>query len=371
MKIGIDCRCLTRRPTGVSKLLADFIIAMRDYLPEWELYLMAPSEFHEAVLMLEGSNVKKVVCPLPTLNKHLVWYNIEFIRQCIKYKVDVMWTPSPSRTMFCPNGIKQMVSVNDVVAKEFRTTLSFHNKLIGQSSFDSSIMKADLIISISDYTKRKVEEYFPKRKQCDILVACSCSELFRYEKVPEMEIREIKAKYEIKDKFLLFVGTLEPRKNLVFLLDVMQKLHDEMPDLRLLVVGGRGWKSSSLSEKYNSPSFPREAVIFADYVDIQQLRKLYTITDCFVSAALNEGFGLPQLEAMRCGAPVVTAHNSAMIEVVEGRGITVEGYEIKDWIQAIKQALALDRQALKYDLEEYEWKSITKRLKEYVESHMK
>ena len=60
-----------------------------------------------------------------------------------------------------------------------------------------------------------------------------------------------------------------------------------------------------------------------------------------------------------------------MIEVVEGRGITVEGYEIKDWIQAIKQALALDRQALKYDLEEYEWKSITKRLKEYVESHMK
>lgn len=202
------------------------------------------------------------------------------------------------------------------------------------------------------------------------MVACSCSELFRYEPVPESEVAVIKQKYGITDKFLLFVGTLEPRKNLSFLLDVMQMLYKEQPSLKLLVVGGRGWKSSSLSEKYNNPVFPRDAVIFADYIDIQLLRKLYTITDCFVSAAINEGFGLPQLEAMRCGAPVVTAHNSAMIEVVEGRGITVKDYDISDWCNAIKKALQIDRNELHYDLEEYEWKNIILRLKEYIESHI-
>ncbi len=345
------------------------IIAMQSFLPEWELYLMAPSEFHEAVLPINGRNVIKVICPLRVLNKHLIWYNTEYIRQCKRYKVDIMWSPAPSRPLFVPSGIRQFVSVNDVVAKEYSNSQSFHNKLIGQTSFNASILKADLILSISNYTKQKIEEYYPDRRQKDILVACSCSELFRYEPVSESEKTKIKQKFGIFDKFLLFVGTLEPRKNLVFLLNVMEAIHKEIPTLKLLVVGGRGWKISSLSQKFNGPNYPREAVVFADYVDIILLRKLYSITDCFISAALNEGFGLPQLEAMRCGAPVITAHNSAMIEVVEGRGITVKGYNINDWCEAIKKALEIDRATLNYNLDEYEWETITRRIKEYVESN--
>ena len=137
MRIGIDCRCLTRRPTGVSKLLADMVIAIRTYLPEWELFLMAPSDFHEAVLPLCGEKVVKVICPLPVFNKHLIWYNTEYIRQCLKHKVDIMWTPAPARPLFVPSSILQFVCVNDVVSKEYKSTQSLHNKLIGQSGFDA------------------------------------------------------------------------------------------------------------------------------------------------------------------------------------------------------------------------------------------
>lgn len=369
MRIGIDCRVMTRRPTGISKYLADAIIAIHEYIPDWELYLIAPEMIHSETLSLEGERIIKIISPLPVFNKHLLWYNTEFVRLCCKYKVDLIWSPFPERPIYVPGHIRQMVTVHDVVALEYQKTQSWHNKFFGVLNFKKSIMQADLIWCNSHYTHGKIDDYFPVRKQKEVLVADSCSELFRKRTLSEEEKTKIKQEYGITDQFLLFVGTLEPRKNLVFLLDVMKRLHQEMPKLKLLVVGGKGWKLTNLSEKYNSQDFPKEAVVFADYVDIKKLRNLYLMTDCYVSAALNEGFGMPQLEALRCGAPVVTAHNSAMIEVVEGRGITVRGYDVNDWITAIKQGLTINRQTLKYDLEEYEWKNITLRLKKYVETY--
>ena len=104
--------------------------------------------------------------------------------------------------------------------------------------------------------------------------------------------------------FLFFVGSFQPRKNLPFLLSLMPDLYKK--GLQLLVVGGKGWKNTSISEIINSPGFPSEAVVFAKFVTNEQLADLYKIAECFVSTSLNEGFGLPQLEALKCGCPVVT-----------------------------------------------------------------
>jgi glycosyltransferase involved in cell wall biosynthesis len=98
---------------------------------------------------------------------------------------------------------------------------------------------------------------------------------------------------------------------------------------------------------------------------------LYNIADCFVSTSLNEGFGMPQLEAMMCKCPVVTAHNSAMIEVVAGRGVTVEGWQEQKWLDEICRVVDLGRDSFYADdlnLRQFDWTFIIKGLVRYIGS---
>ena len=169
----------------------------------------------------------------------------------------------------------------------------------------------------------------------------------------------------------MFVGSLEPRKNLSFLLKVFKEFR-KRNDLRLVIVGGTGWGNTGIADIINEPDYPREDVLFAGYLDMSELRLLYNTAECYVSTSLNEGFGLPQLEAMNCECPVVTSHNSAMIEVAEGAGITVEGWDTGKWTESIEYALNNRELIVSRQNERrknYTWEKVTKGLLEYMEDN--
>lgn len=149
----------------------------------------------------------------------------------------------------------------------------------------------------------------------------------------EEQRKSILIKYGVSEKFLLFVGTVEPRKNLDFMLELMPGL--AQAGFSLLVVGAKGWGRNRIVTTLQRDGFPTDRVIMAGYVPSEDLVKLYNMAAVYVSTSLNEGFGLPQLEEMHCGCPVVSPHNSAMIEVVAGAGRTVEGWVIGTWQNAI------------------------------------
>ena len=135
-----------------------------------------------------------------------------------------------------------------------------------------------------------------------------------------------------------------------------------------MVVGGKGWKNTDLKDIIESPSFPKESTIFCGYVSNEDLVMLYHTAACFVSCALMEGFGMPQLEALLCGCPVVTAHNTAMIEVAKGKdgAVTVEGYDKEKWIHAIVKMLQERPNVNLQQLSDYHWGSIIDRLTSYL-----
>jgi glycosyltransferase involved in cell wall biosynthesis len=131
----------------------------------------------------------------------------------------------------------------------------------------------------------------------------------------EEKVKEVLDKYKIKKPYVLSVATQEPRKNIQKLLDVFEKIISERPEFRLVLTGKYGWGPG-----FHSP----ENVIWTGYVPQEDLVALYSGCRVFIYPSLYEGFGLPVLEAMACGAPVVTSNNSSMAEIAKDAAILVD-----------------------------------------------
>ncbi|HEY5743882.1 MAG TPA: glycosyltransferase family 1 protein [Chryseolinea sp.] len=161
----------------------------------------------------------------------------------------------------------------------------------------------------------------------------------------EERTSECRQKYGIGDSpFLLSVSTLEPRKNLDFVVRSFLKLVQEqnLPDLKLVLVGGIGWKYRGISEPLCEAGALRNRVIFTGFVPDADLPILYSEALAFVYMSLYEGFGLPPLEAMQCGAPVITSNSSSLPEVVGKAGITLDARDADGFCQALL-SVATDR----------------------------
>ena len=374
MNIVIDCRVFTKRATGVATYAIDAIKAICKYIPEWHLTLVSPKPFHKSIVGLPLDKVKVIISPMYGNDSipNEVWFHFHYAKIARKLKADLVWTPRPETPFLSVGKAKRMITVHDVVGKEFAKTMSWKGKYIARPLASRSINRADLIWCNSNYTLGKLGQYYPNRKQKCSVIGDSCSTNFHRIDVSEDTKTEIFSEYGISNGFILFVGTLEPRKNLSFLLKIMPKIYEET-GYKLIVVGGSGWKNSSVADIVNSPSYNTEAVSFAKYVEFDRLLELYNLATLYVSTAINEGFGMPQLEAMACGCPVVSPHNSGMIEVVGGRGVTIKGWNEKEWQNTIVDLLLnpIKLDPLKHpDLSEYDWKNIILRVKDYVEKNI-
>lgn len=374
MNIFVDCRVFTKRATGVATYAIDAIRAICEYIPDWHLTLVAPKPFHKSIIGIPKEKVDVVIEPMLGNSKipNVVWFHFHFSKIARRLKADIVWTPRPETPLTSVGHAKRLITVHDVVGKEFRDTMTLQTKLVALSLVDMSINKADLIWCNSHYTLGKLEKYYPHRKQKNTVVGDSCSTKFRHLDVSDKTKCEIYKEYGINKGFILFVGTMEPRKNLGFLLKIMPKIY-EQTGYKLIVVGASGWKNSNIADIVNAPNYNKNCVSFAKYVEFDRLLELYNLATLYVSTALNEGFGMPQLEAMACGCPVVSPHNSAMIEVVEGRGVTIEGWDETNWEDTVVQLLQNPEklESLRHpDLKEYNWRDIILRVKSYIEENL-
>lgn len=327
--------------------------------------------FHQSIVGLPLDKVDVIIEPLfGNANiPNVVWFHLHFPQIAKRLKADMVWTPRPETPILSVGKAKRMRTVHDVVGKEFRNTMTWKSKLLSIPLSERSIKCADYIWCNSHYTEGKLNQYFPNRKQKNVVIGDSCSTLFKRLSIDGSVKTALFQEYGITKGFILFVGTLEPRKNLSFLLKIIPEIYKKS-GYKLLVVGASGWKNSDVAQIINDPSFLKQAVVFAKYIEMEKLILLYNLATLYVSTALNEGFGMPQLEAMACGCPVVSPHNSAMIEIVNGRGIAVEGWEVSDWCSAISKAIGCDRNKLMYDLKDYDWNEIAERVRSYIIDNM-
>ena len=141
------------------------------------------------------------------------------------------------------------------------------------------------------------------------------------------KVKSIRSKYRIPDTpYILSLGTLEPRKNIDTLIKGFARLVQEqnLKDLHLVLVGTHGWQYEKIFDEISKSGSVKDRIIFTGYVDDADLAALYSAALVFVYPSFYEGFGLPPLEAMQCGTPVITSNTSSLPEVVGDAGIMLD-----------------------------------------------
>lgn len=364
MIFGINGMYLTANAAGIGNVIINVINKISS---NHKIILFANKQINENTLK-RFTNAENIECVIKYRQSSTLWFFLDYPKLIKKYHIDYLWCPAVWMPFNIKGDIKTIVSVNDFVSRDFKTTMRFFNRVVSSIIEKKSIKKADYLWCISDYTKQCLEDYYPKRKCKEIFVGCAPDPFIK--KIDDSDLL-IKVQKELKlpKQYILFVGSLEPRKNLKFLLKVYKEYAKTNNELNLVIVGAKGWGKTEITEIINNDCFPKDRVLFTGFVSEEQLRAIYNLATVYISTSLNEGFGLPQVEAMNCEIPVISPHNSAMIEVVNGAGVTIDSWEINKWKKAIDFTLENREKIINQQNErrkQYSWEVIISRFYDYI-----
>jgi len=365
MTVAINGMYLTNQAVGIANVI---INVANQLVKNHDVTIFVNKEVLPEIKERLNLSIKYVENKNTLFFRKPVWFFLKFSKLINQYNPDYIWNPAVWTPFGINKSIKKIVTVHDFVSKNYKKTMRFFNRIISTAIEDCSINKADYLWCVSEYTKKLLEKYYPNRK-CKKIFVGSAPDAFLTKISDEGLFRKIRYELNLPSEYMLFVGSLEPRKNLKFLLKVFKEFASRNTSLNLVIVGARGWGKTDVADIVDSEGYPKDRVLFTGFVAEEQLRVLYNLATLYISTSLNEGFGLPQVEAMNCEIPVVSPHNSAMIEVVSGAGVTVDGWIIEDWVSAINLAIddrkeIIDRQNERK--KRYQWDSIISRFYEYL-----
>ena len=211
------------------------------------------------------------------------------------------------------------------------------------------LARADAVICVSEHTRRDALHYYPQLNPAKICVIPEGVEPHFRLPARRADLLPIQAKYGLPERFILYVGTIEPRKNLSTLLEAYAELRQHLPDVGLVIAGGKGWLYESFFETLKRLGLEPH-VILTGFVPEADLPGLMACAKVFAYPSEFEGFGLPPLEAMACGVPVACSNASSLPEVVGNAGLLLPPREARAWQAALYHLLT--DEALRADLRE-------------------
>jgi glycosyltransferase involved in cell wall biosynthesis len=195
---------------------------------------------------------------------------------------------------------------------------------------------ADAVIAVSGHTKRDAMRFYDLDEAKIHVIYEGVNARFR--PAPAEAIASVRQAHDLPPKFILSLGTIEPRKNLTSLLEAYRVLRDQGSELRLVVVGKKGWLYEGFFHRLRELGLENE-VVFTGFVPDADLPAIYSAAELFVFPSLYEGFGLPVLEALACGAPVVTSNRSSLPEVAGDAALLVDPTSVGELVQAMTNIL--------------------------------
>jgi len=271
--------------------------------------------------------------PNKLLNSSLILFNRPrldlLIEKKIKQKVDLFFFPNLAFfSVKCP----YLITCHDLSFQLFPEFLSWQRRiwhyLVRPAQKFSAAQK---VIAVSQNTQNDLTSNYQLPITNVGFFYSGIDEIYRPIDKGDINLQKIKIKYALPDQFILFLSTVEPRKNLETLVDAFESLEDENNNFHLVIAGKVGWKSEKILKRIEQ----NKKIKLLNFVEMEDKHYLYNLAKMLVFPSHYEGFGFPPLEAMACGVPVICANNSSLSEVCGSAAILIDSHNAADLKEAI------------------------------------
>ncbi len=312
MRVGIDGVPLTETKTGVGHYTLELARSLAQISDGDSFEVIAPAR----ILINDGkhselpANLTVTYREPNPLRKH--WWTIGLPLYIRESSLDLFHGTNYSVPLW--KGCRTALTIHDLSLFLYPETHEQHRVSVGRRRIPTMACVATKIITPSEAVRREVVEHLSVSPEKIVAIPEAARREFR--PVPVEETRDVRTRFGVEDDFLLYVGTLEPRKNLMLLIRAFEEVL-RATNLRpqLVIVGKKGWLVDELFA-YVERAGLGDRLLFTNYVTDEELRALYSSCRMCVYPSLYEGFGLPPLEAMACGAPVITTRIPSIMETV-------------------------------------------------------
>lgn len=331
-KIGIDARSIQGQKTGKEWYTFSLLEALLKRDTHNTYYLYTRYDFEEAL----PDNCKKRVIKTSMLFWHIA-VMIDMFREGIS--VYLATASYIIASMLWTSKIRVILTVHDLVTFLHPEQHDQKARIIEKITAKLAFSNASQIICPSQSTKDDIESLFPSTKKKTICIPEAARSIFRKIEADDPAAHGVLSKYPLPDRYILNIGTISPRKNIVSLLRAYSRLPiDLRASCSLIIIGKKGWYYEEVFTTVQKLNIQHN-VVFLGYVDDYDLPYILSKADAFIYPSKYEGFGLPLLEAMHCEVPVISSNTKALLEVAEGVCHIVDHDDVADITEGMLKVL--------------------------------
>jgi glycosyltransferase involved in cell wall biosynthesis len=337
MRIGIDARLLEREMTGIGRILTGILnhICSLDKDNEYFLFSFGDLENYR----------KKGFTVIPTGRNKLIppkiyspiWLNFVLPRYIKKNNIDLFFFPSaliPQVNLKC----KTVILLGDVFHKIDKRYHPFLYRKYLDLFLDSSIKKSDLILTISQNSKKDIINFYNVAENKIKVIYLAADENFKPRSLTSDQRERLIKKYNLPSKFVLYVGNIDFRKNINVIIEVADILvNKKKKDIYFVLVPGSSRQDRAIIKK--SQKIKKGHIVFLNNIEREDVHLMYNLADVFFFPSFYEGFGLPILEALQSGLPVVASNTSSLPEVIGNGGIMCNPKDYDAFVESMIKLL--------------------------------
>lgn len=309
--------------TGVGNYVFNLLERYRRARPESALFLYSNTRVSDDARAF-GACFDDVYSPV---RKGPLWMSTGLPPLLREHRIDVFWGGNGYLPAFVPRGLPRVVTIHDFVYRHAGDTLPWISLWARRVLQPLAIRQADAVLCVSQSTSAELRASFGREP--DVVLEPLIDPVYR--PATQAAVEEVRRRYSLPERFLLTIGTLEPRKNIVAVLSAYAHVRDAGLDLPPLMLAGKpGWCGDRIRATVESV-VERGYARFLDYVPLELMPALYSAAETFLFLPRYEGFGMPAREALLCGTPVIASDIPALREATRGlaRLVSPEQTEIE------------------------------------------
>ena len=329
MDIAVEARYLVGNRTGVGRYLLNLLRFLPELSEEHEYFLYS-NRFTEKPIEHDKINYVELE------GHRLLWKHILLPIEQVKRKFDLVFIPSYSAPLFSFG--KTVVTIHDLIATRHPEWTTKNQSFRFATVVKYAARKANYIIAVSEASRKDILELTGVAQDKVVVVYSGVDEHFQ--KLPSEHLIDFTKKYNLQQPFILYVGSIHPRRNIQKLIEAFVHLKKEKQIKHKLILIGLVLQQASQLTKWINDSNIAEDILSVGFVSDEDLVKFYNMADLFIYPSLYEGFGFPVLEAMACGTPVITSNVSSLPEVAGNAAILIDPLNVMEMADSIYRLIS-------------------------------